>query len=84
MCVLLAGYIESWGRGIDIMMNACKEYDLPEPVVTEEQGGISVTFLKDVYTLDYLKSFHLSDRQTKAVLYIKENEEITNGSISDR
>lgn len=70
--VLWAGYIESWRREIDIMMNALKlkEYDLPEPVITEEQGRISVTFLKNVYTLDYLKSFHLSDRQTKAVLYI--------------
>lgn len=57
-------------------MNACKEYDLPESVVAEEQGGISVTFLKNIYSLEYLKSFHLSDRQTKAALYIRENEEI--------
>ncbi len=79
----MAGYIESWGRGIDIMMSACKEYGLPEPVITEEQGGISVSFLKDVYTEEYLKSFDLSDRQTKAVLYIKENGEITNAIYQD-
>lgn len=63
--------MESWRRGIDIIMNACKEYDLPEPVVTEEQGGISVTFLKDVYTLKCLKSVHLSYRQTKAIFVYK-------------
>ena len=74
----MAGYIESWGRGIDIMMKGCKEYGLPEPVIAEEQGGISVSFLKDIYTEEYLKSFDLSDRQTRAVLYVKENGEITN------
>lgn len=74
----MAGYIESWGRGIDIMMNGCKEYGLPEPIIAEEQGGISVTFLKDIYTEEYLKSFNLNERQTKAVLFIKENGEITN------
>jgi ATP-dependent DNA helicase RecG len=74
----MAGYIESWGRGIDIMMNGCKEYGLPEPIIAEEQGGISVTFLKDIYTEEYLKSFNLNERQTRAVLYIKENGEITN------
>ncbi|MFI5124465.1 MAG: ATP-binding protein [Chitinophagales bacterium] len=74
----MAGYIESWGRGIDIMMNGCKEYGLPEPVIAEEQGGISVAFLKDIYTEDYLKSFSLHDRQVRAVLFIKETGEITN------
>jgi len=74
----MAGYIESWGRGIDIMMNGCREYGLPEPIIAEEQGGISVTFLKDIYTEEYLKSFNLNERQTRAVLYIKENGEITN------
>ncbi|MBN8718024.1 MAG: putative DNA binding domain-containing protein [Sediminibacterium magnilacihabitans] len=74
----MAGYIESWGRGIDIMMNGCREYGLPEPIIAEEQGGISVTFLKDIYTEEYLKSFNLNERQKRAVLYIKENGEITN------
>ena len=51
------------GRGIDIMMKGCKKYRLPEPVIAEEQSGISVSFLKDVYTEEYLKSFDLSDRR---------------------
>ncbi len=79
----MAGYIESWGRGIDIIMNACKEYRMPEPIFAEEQGGISVSFLKDIYTEEYLKSFNLSDRQTRAILYIKENGEITNAIYQD-
>jgi ATP-dependent DNA helicase RecG len=79
----MAGYIESWGRGINIMMNACEEYGLPEPIIAEEQGGVSVSFLKNIYTEEYLKSFNLSDRQTKAILYIKENGEITNAIYQD-
>ena len=59
----MAGYIESWGRGIDIMMNGCKEYGLLEPIIAEELGGISVTFLKDIYTEEYLKSFNLNERR---------------------
>ena len=74
----MAGYIEAWGRGIDIMMEGCRQYGIPEPVIIEEQEGVSVTFQKDVYTEEYLQSFHLSARQVKAVLFIKEKGEITN------
>ena len=64
-------------------MNACKEYRMPEPIIAEEQGGISVSFLKDIYTQEYLKLFNLSDRQTRAILYIKEKGEITNTIYQD-
>jgi ATP-dependent DNA helicase RecG len=67
----MAGYIESWGRGIEIMMKGCKEYGMPEPVIVEEQGGISVSFLKDIYTEEYLRKLDLNDRQIKALLYVK-------------
>lgn len=74
----MAGYIESWGRGIDIMVEGCKEYGIPEPVIEEEQGGISVTFLKDIYTEEYLRTIDINDRQVNAVLYIKEHGKINN------
>ena len=41
----LAGYIDSWGRGTLKIINACKEYGLPEPSITEKNGGIEVTVL---------------------------------------
>jgi ATP-dependent DNA helicase RecG len=37
-----------------------------------------VIFNKDIYTLEYLKSLDLNDRQIKAILYTKENGKITN------
>jgi ATP-dependent DNA helicase RecG len=79
----MAGYIESWGRGIDIMMKGCKEYGLPEPIIAEEQGGISVSFLKDIYTEKYLSSLDLNERQIRAVFYIKENGQITNSKYQE-
>lgn len=79
----MAGYIESWGRGIDIMMNGCREYGLPEPIIAEEQGGISVTFLKDIYTEEYLKSVGLEEHLIKTLLFIKENGSITNAQYQN-
>jgi ATP-dependent DNA helicase RecG len=74
----MAGYIESWGRGIDIMVNGCKQYGLPEPRIEEEQGGISVTLLKDIYTEEYLRTLDINDRQTKAVIHVKNSGKINN------
>lgn len=75
----MAGYIEAWGRGIDIMLEGCREYEIPEPLIVEEQDGVSVSFLKDIYTEEYLKTLKLNKRQIMAVLYVKEHGQITNG-----
>jgi ATP-dependent DNA helicase RecG len=74
----LAGYIEAWGRGIDIMMEGCRQYGFPEPVIIEEQDGVSVTFLKEMYTEERLHALHLNQRQIKALLFVKEHGKITN------
>jgi ATP-dependent DNA helicase RecG len=79
----MAGYIESWGRGIAIMLEGCKEYNIPEPIIAEEQGGLSVTFLKDIYTSEYLKTLNLNERQIKAVLYVKEKGSIKNSEYQE-
>lgn len=41
-------------------------------------SGFFVEFRKDNYNEQYLKSLDLSDRQVKAVLYLKEKGKITN------
>ncbi|RYE27481.1 MAG: transcriptional regulator [Sphingobacteriaceae bacterium] len=73
-----AGYIESWGRGTNKIINSCVEAGLPEPVLSEEQGGISITFLKNIYNEEYLQKQDFNSRQVKAILYIKEHGKITN------
>lgn len=75
-----AGYIESWGRGIEKMVESFKKAGLPEPVFEELAGGLQVTLMKDIYTEEYLRKLNLNERQVKAVLYIKEHGSITNSN----
>ncbi|MBF0484522.1 MAG: putative DNA binding domain-containing protein [Candidatus Omnitrophica bacterium] len=37
------GYIDAWGRGIEKIINACKEANLPAPEFEENSGGMLVT-----------------------------------------
>ena len=36
-------YIDAWGRGIEKILNACREEDFPEPEFEENSGGMLVT-----------------------------------------
>ncbi len=72
------GYIDSWGRGTLKIINACREAELPEPLITEQFGGILVEIFKNRFTPEQLKKAGLSERQIKAVLYVAENGSISN------
>jgi ATP-dependent DNA helicase RecG len=69
--------IEQWGGGIGLMRQACREAGIPEPQF-EEYQGFRVTFRKDLYTEEYLRSLSLNGRQIKAIMYVKKKGEITN------
>ena len=43
------GFIDAWGRGTLKIIEACKQAELPEPEIKEEDGGIIVTLFKDCY-----------------------------------
>lgn len=73
-----AGYIDSWGRGTIKIIEACKEVDLPEPELKEEQGGFLSKIFKERFNIEQLKKAGLNERQVKAVDYIKESSKITN------
>lgn len=72
------GYIESWGRGTIKILEACREADLPEPDLKEEQGGFLSKIYKDRFTEDQLKKIGLNERQIEAVMYTKKYGKITN------
>ena len=72
------GYIDAWGRGTIKILEACRAAELPEPLITERDGGFLVELFKDRFTEEQLKKSKLNDRQIKAILYIKENGRITN------
>jgi len=73
-----AGWIEQWGAGIQKILDECRRAGLPEPEWREDQGAIWLTFRKDIWTEDYLRSLGLNERQIKAVMWVKERGSITN------
>ena len=73
-----AGYIESWGRGIEKILSAFQEAGMPDPIFEETWGGVMVTFLKDIYTKDYLSTLGINERQIKAVIFVKAEGKINN------
>ena len=40
-----AGYIDSWGRGVEKIADACKQAGLPKPVFIERSGGVAVELM---------------------------------------
>jgi ATP-dependent DNA helicase RecG len=56
---------------------------LPKPLLEEQQHGFQVTFRKDIYTEEYLRSISLNDRQIHSVAYVKEHGQITNREYRD-
>ncbi|MCK5681454.1 HTH domain-containing protein [bacterium] len=43
-----AGYIDSWGRGVEKITDACREAQLPAPNIFERSGGIVVELTKEM------------------------------------
>ncbi len=84
------GLIDSWGRGTVRIIEACKEAGLPEPELTERDGGFLVTLYKDNLTGEQLVKLGLNARQIKAVQYVKEKGAISTSkyveefSVSER
>jgi ATP-dependent DNA helicase RecG len=71
-------YIDSWGSGIQKIVDACKMAGLPTPIFEEDGGGFMVKLFKDKFSEEELRQQGLNDRQIKAVLYVKEKGKITN------
>lgn len=72
------GYIDAWGRGTIKIIDTCKQADLPDPEMTELDGGFIITLLKDKITPEKLNKLGLNERQIKAILILKERGKITN------
>lgn len=54
-----AGEIETWGRGIDLVLRACQRAGTPEPEVRLEPGGLVFEFR---FSEDYLESVGVRKR----------------------
>jgi ATP-dependent DNA helicase RecG len=73
------GLIEAWGRGTIKIINECKNASLPEPLIENVSGGISVTLFKNISkkTIDFGPG-ELNTRQLKALEFIREKGKIRN------
>ncbi len=73
------GLIEAWGRGTIKIINACKNAGLPEPLIENVSGGISVTIFKDKSANEISFGFkELNDRQLMALGFIRKMGKIRN------
>ena len=45
----MAGFIESWGRGFEIITDAFKSEDLEVPTLEEEFGGVRVIIKREIF-----------------------------------
>lgn len=72
------GYVDAWGRGTIKIIDTCKQANLPEPEMNEQDGGFIITLFKDNLTSEQLAKLGLNDRQVKAALFVKEKGRITN------
>lgn len=79
-----SGYIESWGRGIEKMMNYCLETGIPVPNYSFEGSDFLVEFRKDIYHEEYLIDLGLNERQIEALLFFKSSRVITNSEYQTK
>jgi len=79
-----SGYIESWGRGTLKIIESCSRNELPIPKFNYDSPDFWVTFYKNIYNEAYLKNQQLNTRQIEALLYWKNDKEVTNSKYKER
>jgi len=77
-----AGYIEAWGRGTLTIIEETVKSGLPKPTFQSRQGGLEVIFQRNPMRLsdntEKKQKKQISERQQKAIGYIKEHGTISN------
>jgi len=77
------GYIDSWGRGTIKIIDSCREANLPEPEMKDEQGGFLNRIFKNNLTKEQLIKLGLNDRQLEVTLFVKEKGKISNSGYQE-
>ncbi|GHT14130.1 ATP-dependent DNA helicase [Bacteroidia bacterium] len=78
------GYIDSWGSGIEKIINTCQLAGLPTPEMSEKEGGFQVALFKDKLAEKELQNLELNERQKDAILFYKTKGEITSSEYAER
>lgn len=87
----LAGFIESWGRGVEKICDSLKEDNLPMPEYTVHPGDIMIKFtgpedriVRVAGRLSDKLSDNLSDKERKTLEVLLEDPGYTSPQIADR
>ncbi len=81
--MFLAHYIEKVGTGTLDVIAGCQFAELPEPEFFQDGSQFVVRIWRDWLTESYLDSLGLSDRQRKAVIYVKQTGRISNSEFQE-
>jgi hypothetical protein len=73
----LTRYIERVGSGTQTMIELCREAGLPEPDFELRQGFFVTTLWRDWLTETVIAKLRLSERQKKAVVFLRSKGRIT-------
>ncbi len=86
-----AGYIETWGRGIERITTACKDAGKREPLFEVMPGEVSVTFFIDVHDKgdkkfvdEFVEKFVETEVQRTIMSLMLEQPTISAKSISEK
>jgi ATP-dependent DNA helicase RecG len=86
-----AGYIETWGRGIERITSACKDAGKREPLFEVTPGEVSVTFFMDVkdkgdkkFVDEFVEKFVVNDVQRMIMSLMQEQPTISAKAIAEK
>jgi ATP-dependent DNA helicase RecG len=74
-----SGQIEAWGRGIEIITNACKEWEKPKPFFKTRTNEVMIGFNTEN---NPIKNIDLKETQAKIIKLIKSNSKISTEAIA--
>ena len=84
----LAGFIESWGRGIEKICSACKKDGVPQPVYTINPGDIMIEFTapddRVIREVTDKVTDNLDEKSIKILALIIENPAYTSTVMSEK
>jgi ATP-dependent DNA helicase RecG len=72
------GLIEQWGSGTLRIVEELQTSGLPYPQFLSESNHFRLTLYRDIFNEEFIRKLELSERQLKAIFYLKEHGHITN------
>jgi len=82
-----AGYVEAWGKGIDLIRKECRENGNPDPIFNVRQGGLDVRFTPNriiEYKIPVKLPVGLTDKEIRVCELINKDKGITFIEIAER